>query len=131
MRIQTQEQKDKLNEYKRNWSKDKPELRFMRYFRHRLKSRYGMTPEQFYELANAFHGKCFICQREMILPDKVKRPVRHGRCAVVDHDHAINQVRGVICNNCNRALGFLNTSSTLHRAMVYLDTFNKVAYGAS
>src|ERR1700675_3279626 len=129
--MRTQEQKDKLNEYKRNWCKDKPELRFMRYFRHRLKSRYGMTPEQFYELANAFEGKCYICERQMILPAKVKRPVRHGRCAVVDHDHDIKRVRGVNCNNCNRALGFLSTSDSLHRAKVYLDTFNKEFYGAS
>jgi hypothetical protein len=125
------EVKKRRNKYLRAWCKRNPEMRFMRYFRHRLKKRYGMTPEQFYELANAFDGKCFICQREMIIPNKVTRPVRHGRCAVVDHDHKINEVRGVICNNCNRAIGFLSDSGMLHRAKVYIDCFNKVYYGTS
>lgn len=122
--------KARRNLYVREWCKANPQKRFMRYFRHRLKKKYGMTPEQFYELANAFDGKCFICAKEMVLPDKTTR-IRNGRSAVVDHCHERNSVRGVICNDCNRAIGFLGNLESVKRAAIYIECFNEVIDAAS
>lgn len=118
------EVKENRNKWLRAWCKRNPQMRFMRYFRHRLKKKYGMTPEQFYELANAFEGKCFICRREMILPDEETR-IRNGRSAVVDHDHELKEVRGVICNDRNRGLGLFGSIKAIERAVIYLDCFNR------
>jgi hypothetical protein len=46
-----------------------------------------------------------------------------GRC--VDHDHKTGRVRGVLCNNCNRALGLFGDSITaLNSAISYLESID-------
>lgn len=42
---------------------------------------------------------------------------------VPDHDHTTGLLRGVLCGNCNRALGLLQDSPTILRALAqYLET---------
>jgi hypothetical protein len=69
-----------------------------KYRRHNLSRTYGMSLEDFSRMATAQRGRCAICES---LPDGP-----HG-VLVVDHDHMTDNVRELLCNNCNSAIGFL------------------------
>jgi hypothetical protein len=56
----------------------------------------------------AQHGVCAIC----------RRTCRTGRSLVVDHDHATNVVRGLLCNGCNLVLGYMNDDVELLQAAI-------------
>ncbi len=74
-----------------------------------LKSRYGITPEQFDELYNRQLGKCAICQQT------------YHSTLHIDHDHSNGKIRGLLCNNCNRGLGhFKDSTELLENASKYL-----------
>jgi hypothetical protein len=46
----------------------------------------------------------------------------HTAKLMVDHCHATGKVRGLLCHNCNRALGLLkDDKSTIRRALEYLE----------
>jgi len=56
-------------------------------------------------------GVCAICAR-IPLPDKLLH---------VDHDHGTGVVRGLLCQQCNHAIGLLGDNpSTLRAAVQYL-----------
>jgi hypothetical protein len=74
-----------------------------------LKKNYGITPEKYEEILIRQDGKCAIC---------LKRPDYNLH---VDHDHQTNTIRGLLCNECNRAIGLLgDNTETLKRAIGYL-----------
>lgn len=58
----------------------------------RMRRDYGITMDQWDEMFASQHGRCGICWHE-------------NRRLVVDHDHATNKIRGLLCNPCNAALG--------------------------
>jgi hypothetical protein len=69
---------------------------------------YGLTPESYRQMVEAQHGRCAICG------DK-------GRL-FVDHDHETGSVRGLLCSNCNTALGmFEDDLARIERAIKYLE----------
>jgi hypothetical protein len=62
--------------------------------------RRGLTPEQYNEmLADQLWG-CAICGKSDSL----------GRRLAVDHNHITGKIRGLLCNRCNRAIGFVDES---------------------
>lgn len=74
------------------------------------------TPEvnDLYDKAN---GICSICLTKM---EKVGAK-GNARAMVVDHCHDTGKVRGVICSQCNRAMGmFGDDKDKLLRAIVHL-----------
>ena len=84
-----------------------------RYFRRT----YGIGVEDYETMHNDQKGLCKICQTEgFVMDDK-----RHKMKLVVDHCHKTGVVRGLLCHNCNRALGLLQDSvSILENAITYL-----------
>lgn len=77
--------------------------------KYHLKKKYGLTPEQVESMREAQGGKCAICSCYLEKPQ-------------VDHNHTTGKVRGLLCGNCNRALGIFQDSSVLLRlAAEYLE----------
>lgn len=79
----------------------------------RLRAQYGMTPECYNRMAEAQDWKCCICQEEP----------SGGRYQIlfVDHDHETDLVRGLLCDRCNRGLGFFGDSAErLYAAAEYV-----------
>lgn len=72
-----------------------------------LKSKYGLTEEQ-YETKKKLQGqRCAICNQVKNL--------------CVDHNHKTGRIRGLLCHNCNTALGFLKENTDyLFNAIRYL-----------
>jgi hypothetical protein len=82
------------------------------YYKQKL---YGLSKEAFMALWEHQHGKCAVCTRDLSL--------EVSRGFVVDHNHSTNEVRGILCDSCNRALGLLQDSpSVLEAATAYLKT---------
>lgn len=74
--------------------------------RHRL---YGLTKEEFASRVAAQDGLCSLCAR------KPKGTL------VIDHCHETGKIRGLLCPQCNTALGRLgDTIEGLERALRYL-----------
>jgi hypothetical protein len=46
---------------------------------------------------------------------------KNGKSLHIDHDHKTNIVRGLLCNTCNRSIGYAKDSiDILHKAISYL-----------
>jgi hypothetical protein len=79
--------------------------------------RYKLTHEQYEKMLEDQGGVCAICK---------KPPGKKALC--VDHDHACCStertcgkcVRGLLCNNCNHGVGFLEKTEWLGKASRYL-----------
>lgn len=85
-----------------------------------LRKKYGITLEDFEAYWFAFRGLCGICARPMKWPEK-----KRGQSldvVAVDHDHVTGEVRGLLCNGCNKGLGlFKDSPEILQRAKEYLE----------
>ena len=81
-----------------------------------LKRVYGITYRQYRLMHEAQGGLCKICGTEGFVMAN-----HHKMKLVVDHCHATGKVRGLLCHNCNRALGLLKDSiDNLSKAIDYL-----------
>ena len=78
-----------------------------------LKAKYGITAAQYDQMLEAQGHGCAICKR---------CECKSGKALAVDHSHETGKVRGVLCGDCNKALGLLGDSSELlTRAARYLE----------
>ncbi len=66
----------------------------------RLRYMYGITPDQYNKMLHSQGNKCGICN---IDESNIKTAYK---LFYVDHDHATNRIRGLLCNYCNSMLGF-------------------------
>lgn len=76
-------------------------------------AKYGVTPEWVKEQRERQMGICDICGVELCETNTV--------ATHVDHDHTTGKVRGVICQACNKGLGyFRDRTDVLESAIIYL-----------
>jgi hypothetical protein len=122
-RALTPEQKLARKEYMRQWQIDNIDRKRANerdwYSRNKKvkqridrKSKYGPTANEHIETQLRLQeNRCPICDE----------PLGTGCDVHLDHDHETNQLRGMLCKQCNRALGlFYENTVTLQRAIVYL-----------
>ena len=85
-----------------------------RAWRFKLKNAYNMTEEQYNEIHEYQQYGCAICGK----PEGENN--RRTRLTV-DHCHTTGVVRGLLCHNCNSALGLLgDDTDRFERAIIYL-----------
>lgn len=90
--------------------------------RQRNLRKYDLSLEQREDMELAQDGKCAICG------DLPKGGKTSSSSLHVDHDHKTGKVRGLLCNNCNHAIGKLHDSPFLmEKAAAYLRRFQKAA----
>jgi hypothetical protein len=83
-----------------------------------LRKTYGISSEQYQEMLVAQNFGCAICGTSESAVRKASGK-QHALC--VDHCHATGKVRGLLCVNCNIALGkFKDNTQTMQRAIDYL-----------
>ena len=102
----------------KKWAEDNPELYADKTRERHLICTYGITSEEYEKMRKSQKGRCAICgQKETIK----KRSTGTMHSLSVDHDHKHNVVRGLLCGNCNRALGlFFDNEEILQKAIQYL-----------
>ena len=94
---------------------NKKHLETAKIHRHRwnLKYNYGMTLADYEALFVAQGGRCAICRG---LP-----PENRKKKLAVDHCHETNTIRGLLCDACNRGIGyFKDDQALLMRAVEYI-----------
>ncbi len=78
---------------------------------------YGLSHEQYLQMFEDQEHRCKICQCEGF---KINSKAKNTLC--VDHCHKTGKVRGLLCHNCNRALGLLQDNTNyLQSAIEYLE----------
>lgn len=79
-----------------------------------LKNNYNLSIDDYNQLFNSQDGKCKTCETHQ---SELNRPL------CVDHNHDTGKVRGLLCNNCNRAFGLLKENvKTLTNLITYKQT---------
>ena len=114
--------REKYNKEVRDHRKEySPEKRHAKH----LRVKYGMTPDEYQAKFVSQGCVCAICERaETVLSTAVfnKAPKKLS----VDHNHKTGEVRGLLCSNCNAAIGyFADDLSVLEKAILYLKRWAK------
>ena len=96
-------------DYKREWN---------------LNKKYGLDNSGYDALWIAFKGRCGICNIELQFPTQTQgQPIN---AAALDHDHKTGHIRGLLCNKCNKALGFFDDNIELiKKAIAWLEMSNE------
>ena len=113
--------KDKIREQSRSYAEKNKERRTklarLRYRKNPQREldlirfrKYGISGDEFREIIEKQNGKCPICTNSI------------NKNFSVDHEHGTGRIRGIICNNCNLAIGNAGDSPDRLRAMAsYLE----------
>lgn len=109
------------SEYQREWRKLNPERVHASYKKGHAQKRiysrhyrYGITEEQFQQKLEEQKNVCAICGTDT--------PGRNHENFHVDHCHTTGKIRGLLCDKCNRGLGYFNDNpDALRKAAHYLE----------
>ena len=83
-----------------------------------LERTYNITIFDYEAMLDKQNHRCKICDGEGF----IMNPKTHKVKLVVDHCHTTGAVRGLLCHNCNRALGLMkDNTQSLRVAIEYLE----------
>jgi hypothetical protein len=101
--------RDRRNAYRR--ANPAPSNRGDARYGYHLQARYGLTLDDYADMAEAQDHRCAICGEAGV------------RRLAVDHSHSTQKVRGLLCDKCNLALGlFRDSPRIMKRAIDYVGT---------
>ncbi len=98
---------------RKRWAENiEASTRYKKRARERAKERrYGITQEQFDQMLIDQDNKCGVCNIEF----------KNTKSTHIDHCHKTNKVRGLLCSDCNMALGqFYDNVELMNNAINYL-----------
>lgn len=85
-------------------------------YRVRFYKQLGITQEDYEKMFFQQEGRCWIC-----LAGPATHKTSPDKLLIVDHDHETGEVRGLLCQKCNKALGlFRDDLGLVVRAVDYL-----------
>ena len=101
----------KIRNYGRHYYEKNKEKVKQRQKSYDLQKNYGITLEQREIMLRAQDYKCAICGKHF----------KSSKDTHTDHSHVTGRVRGLLCGNCNHALGLMHDDTkTLESAVRYL-----------
>lgn len=95
-------------EYARRYAAENP-VDLDRQWAYQIKSQYGITVEDYWEMFERQGGGCNVCG------EPPQAPRRH---LSIDHCHVTGVVRGLLCYKCNTAAGLLDDDPEKAAALV-------------
>lgn len=84
-----------------------------------FRKNYGIDFAQYQQMLLEQKGVCAVCERP-------ETKIQFGtiRLLSVDHDHTTGAVRGLLCANCNMAIGYMcDDVLILRKAIAYLESY--------
>jgi len=100
-----QNNKEKIKKSNTEWAKNNPEKSKEYYLRYHRYRKYGIRQPEYDELLSKQKGVCAICKKSV--------PI-----LAVDHNHETGAIRGLLCKNCNLALGFISDDINIAFSMI-------------
>jgi hypothetical protein len=94
----------RISEKSTQWAKDHPAQNKIHRRRADLKTKYGMTQDDYERLLAAQGGKCALCGTDQIGRYGKNAKWKSGHWQV-DHCHRTGRVRGLLCHQCNVRIG--------------------------
>lgn len=108
--------KDNYKEYWKKYYKENKEKLIKKGRVNKLKNKYGLTIKDYNNMLKQQGGVCAICRKK----EKDKRNDKIKNLAV-DHNHKTGKVRGLLCAECNKSIGYSNEDiSILQKCIKYL-----------
>lgn len=87
-------------------------------YKHLLRTKYGLTVQEYAAMLAAQGGVCAICKK----PETSLNKSGNVKGLAVDHCHSRNKVRKLLCNKCNLGLGaFEDDIARMRLAIQYLE----------
>lgn len=102
--------RERIKERTSAYSKANPDVNR----RSKRKQYYGISDEQYQDLASRANGHCELCGR------KPKR-------LIIDHNHNTGAVRGLVCDGCNHHLRCIDDEELLAKTIAWRDNNGPVA----
>jgi hypothetical protein len=97
----------------REWQKkNRPHYLKLRRESH-YRRKYGIEMSKYLTMVKLQKGRCLICK------GKPQGKTERTKKLQVDHDHKTGRVRGLLCINCNRALGYFKDDPMRIKAAIH------------
>lgn len=112
------EVKARTSVYNKKYADKKPDLMKAKDRKNSLKRFWNMTVEQFEEMKAAQGETCALCPKTESNPHKA---------LCIDRCHETGKIRGLLCDNHNRAMGlFKDSIEDMEKAINYLKSYRSV-----